>query len=157
MGFLWLSPELREVVRPAQVSLQWDSGNLVQRFGWRGTWDPASALGLEAALTELSAWDRAGELEGAKGVADRIAAALRAAGLSATAGEGLVPPRLRAFLVADVDLADLRASLDASRVRAWTGRTADGVTILRISTHVYNNATDSVPLIAAVQDAMRRN
>jgi isopenicillin-N epimerase len=152
VGFLWLAPEFRDVVRPAQVSLRWDSEDLIQRFGWRGTWDPASALGLEAALAELAEWDRAGELERAQAVADHIAGALREIGLSETAGEGLMPPRLRAFLVPGVELAELRASLEWAGVRAWTGRSADGVTILRISTHVYSDAADADPLM----DAMRR-
>lgn len=151
VGFLWLAPELRDVVRPAEVSLQWDAGDLVQRFGWRGTWDPASALGVEEALAEHATWEREGALARARVVADHIGEALRALGLSATAEQGLVPPRLRGFLVPGVELTDLRVSLEASGVRAWTGRSAEGVTILRISTHVYNDATDAAPLIAALR------
>jgi selenocysteine lyase/cysteine desulfurase len=156
VGFLWLAPELREVVRPAQVSLQWDSGDLVQRFGWRGTWDPASALGVEAALAELATWDRAGELTRAREVADHVSAALCELGLGQTAGEGLAPPRLRGFLIPGVELADLRSSLDAYKVRAWTGRSAEGVTIVRVSTHVYNDSEDAVPLVAALRSLVNR-
>jgi len=156
VGFLWLAPEQRDVVRPAQVSLQWDSGDLVQRFGWRGTWDPASALGVEAALAEVAGWDREGELAKAQAVADHISGALRELGLEQTAGEGLAPPRLRGLLIPGVELADLRSSLDAYKVRAWTGRSADGVTIVRLSTHVYNDSEDAVPLVAAVRSLLNR-
>ena len=155
VGFLWLSPELRDVVRPAEVSLHWDSGDLVHRFGWRGTWDPASALGLEEAFAELAEWDRAGELARAQAVADHISGLLHELGLRPTACEGLAPARLRGFLVPGVELADLRSSLDASAVRAWTGRSVDGVTILRISTHVYNETADAVPLIEAMRRALQ--
>lgn len=151
VGFLWLSPELRDVVRPAEVSLHWDSGDLVDRFGWRGTWDPASALGLEAAFAELAEWDRRGELARAQAVADHFSGLLCELGVRPTADEGLAPERLRGFLVPRVELADLRSSLDASAVRAWTGRSVDGVTILRISTHVYNETADAVPLIEATR------
>jgi len=156
VGFLWLAPEQRDVVRPAQVSLQWDSGDLVQRFGWRGTWDPASALGVEAALAEVAGWDREGELAKAQAVADHISGSLRELGLEETACEGLAPPRLRGFLVPGVELADLRSSLDAYKVRAWTGRSADGVTIVRVSTHVYNDSEDAVPLVAALRSLLNR-
>jgi selenocysteine lyase/cysteine desulfurase len=156
VGFLWLAPDLRDVVRPAQVSLRWDSDDLVQRFGWRGTWDPASALGVEAALAELAAWDRAGELTRAREVADRVGTAVRELGLEGTAGEGLAPPRLRGFLVPGVEVADLRSSLDDCKVRAWTGRSADGVTILRVSTHVYNDTADALALVAALRSALLR-
>ncbi len=44
-----------------------------------------------------------------------------------------------------------RAALD----RAWTGRSVDGVTIVRISTHVYNETADAVPLIEAKQRVLR--
>jgi isopenicillin-N epimerase len=156
VGFLWLAPELRHVVRPAEVSLLWDSGDLVTRFGWRGTWDPASALGVEAAIAELAEWDRTGELARAEAVADHVAGALRELGVSETAGEGLVPPRLRGFLVPGVELADLRSTLDACKVRAWTGRSADGVTIVRVSTHVYNDKADVAPVMEAMRSVLNR-
>ena len=151
VGFIWLEPALRDVVRPAEVSLQWDSDDLVRRFGWRGTWDPAPALGVEAALAELADWDRAGELARAATVADEIGAMLRDVGLSETAGESLVPVRLRSFLVPGVGLADLRASLEEGKVRAWTGSSADGAALLRISTHIYNETVDAYPLVQAVE------
>jgi len=156
VGFLWLAQEMRDVVRPAEVSLQWDAADLVRRFGWRGTWDPASALGIGVSLAELADWDRAGALAGAQEVAGRIAAELVALGLKATAAEELTPPRLRGFLVPRVELADVRSALDAGRVRAWTGISAEGVTILRVSTHVYNDAADVESLIAALRSAVDR-
>lgn len=156
VGFLWLEPALRDVVRPAEVSLNWDSDHLAHRFGWRGTWDPAAALGLGDALAELGAWESAGDLERATTVANLIAKAMRGLGLSETTGEGGVPPRLRSFLLAGVDLNALRASLDAAGVRAWSGLAADGVTLLRISTHVYNDDGDVGPVIEAVRRVLSR-
>lgn len=154
VGFLWLSRELRAVVRPAEVSLHWDSGDLVERFGWRGTWDPASALGLEVAFAESAGWEREGELARAQAVADDISGALHELGLRPTASAGLVPPRLRGFLVPGVELTDLRSALDECKVRAWTGRSADGVTIMRISTHIYNDIADVAPLVTALRTVL---
>ncbi|NTV40477.1 MAG: hypothetical protein HGA51_11070, partial [Demequinaceae bacterium] len=128
-----------------------------RRFGWRGTWDPAAALGVERALAEFAAWRAAGDLERATAVADHIARALQELGLTATAGEELVPPRLRGFLLPGVALTDLQASLQASAVRAWTGRSAEGVAIVRISTHVYNDMSDAVPLLSALRSAWSRS
>jgi selenocysteine lyase/cysteine desulfurase len=138
------------------VSLHWDSGDLVHRFGWRGTWDPASALGLEAAFVELDEWSREGKLARAQAVADHISRVLLELGLGPTAGDGLAPPRLRGFLVPGVELIDLRSALDAFNVRAWTGRSADGVTIMRFSTHIYNDTADEVPLVAALRSALNQ-
>lgn len=156
VGFLWLEPELRDVVRPAWVSLHWDSGDLVHRFGWRGTWDPAPALGVAAALAEHAAWVRSGETAGAAAVAEQIAEALGGLGLRPTAAPALVPPRLRGFLVPGVTLTDLRACLNEARVRAWSGSAADGGTLLRVATHVYNDTADVVPTIDAVRRALSR-
>jgi len=103
--------DLAHAICTGQVSLHWDSGDLVHRFGWRGTWDPAPAL---------------------------------------------VPPRLRGFLVPGVTLTDLRACLNEARVRAWSGSAADGGTLLRVATHVYNDTADVVPTIDAVRRALSR-
>lgn len=161
VGFLWLAEHLRDAVRPAVVSLDWDAGDLVRRFGWRGTWDPAPALGLADAIAQRAAWDRAGLLEHAVAVSDALDAGLRepgprGVGLRPTAADpALVPPRLRAYLVDDASLAGLRAALAARRVRAWTGPAPDGTPVLRLATHVYSAAADLAPVLTAVRSALR--
>ncbi len=153
VGFLWLADHLRDRVRPAAVSLTWDSDDLVTRFGWRGTWDPAPALGLADAITEHDGWRRDGLVRGAEDLADVLAEGLSARGLRPTAEGDLLPPRLRAFLADGVDLTCLRAALDDAAVRAWSGTAADGTTVLRVSTHVYNDPADLRPLLAALDAA----
>lgn len=149
--------DLAHAICTGQVSLHWDSGDLVHRFGWRGTWDPAPALGVvAAALAEHASWVRSGETAGAAAVAEQIAEALGGLGLRPTAAPALVPPRLRGFLVPGVTLTDLRACLNEARVRAWSGSAADGGTLLRVATHVYNDTADVVPTIDAVRRALSR-
>jgi isopenicillin-N epimerase len=153
VGFLWLADHLRDRVRPAAVSLTWDSDDLVTRFAWRGTWDPAPALGLADAIAEHDGWRREGLVQRAEDVADAITEGLSARGLRPTAEAGLLPPRLRAFLADGIDLARLRTALDDAAVRAWSGTAADGTTVLRVSTHVYNDPADLRPLVAALDAA----
>ncbi len=155
VGFLWLAGRLLPVVRPAAVSLTWDSDDPVERFAWRGTWDPAPALGLSEALAEWRGWQRTGELDGAATVAAHLDAGLTAMGLRPTAEAPLRPPRLRAFLADGVGLEDLRRALDDAGVRAWTGPAPDGTTTLRVATHVYSEPADLEPLAAAVSAALR--
>src|SRR5690606_6037768 len=47
VGLLWLDETLVDHVRPAEVSLTWDSPDLVERFSWPGTFDPVPRLGVE--------------------------------------------------------------------------------------------------------------
>lgn len=155
VGFLWVERELVDTVRPAEVSLRWDSPSLSTRFSWRGTWDPASALGVEEALAERAGWEQAGDLLRAASVAEFIGERLERAGLSATGEERLLAPRMRAFLAPGVGLDRLRESLLRSGVRAWTGQSSDGVTLLRIATHVYSDEGDAAPVVAAVLRALR--
>jgi isopenicillin-N epimerase len=136
VGFLWVSDELRAVVRPAAVGLRWDDA-LLERFSWRGTWDPAPALCLTAALAQWQQWQGAGAHARAAQLADRAAYELTTVGLIPAGAPELLAPRLRAFLVPGRDADDLDAALDNSAVRAWVGRAADGRTLLRIATHVY--------------------
>ncbi|MCV2394401.1 aminotransferase class V-fold PLP-dependent enzyme [Actinotalea sp. M2MS4P-6] len=157
VGFLWLADRLTDVVRPAAVSLTWDATSLVERFSWRGTWDPAPALGLVHAFAEHDEWRLAGDLDSAVDVADTLATGLVDAGLRPTADGALVPPRLRGFVVDGVPLQGLRTALAEHRVRAWTGATPDGTpdgaTLLRVATHVYNDAADLGPLTGALTAA----
>lgn len=154
VGFLWTAPWLLPVVRPAAVSLTWDSDEVVERFAWRGTWDPAPALGLADALAEWREWQRAGDLDEAARVAAHLDAGLVALGLDPTADEPLRPPRLRAVRARGVGLDALRRVLDDAGVRAWTGAAPDGTATLRVSTHVYNEPADLGPLAVAVRAAL---
>lgn len=155
VGFLWLAPHLLPLVRPAAVSLTWDSDDLVERFAWRGTWDPAPALGLADALAEWRGWQRDGALDRAASVADHLDAGLTDLGLRPTAEARLRPPRLRAFLARGVDLEELRRALDDARVRAWTGAAPDGTATVRVATHVYSEPDDLEPLAAAISATLR--
>ena len=149
VGFLWVAEHLRHAIRPAAVSLTWDSADLVERFSWRGTWDPATALGLADALAQHDTWRRAGRLASAVATADALTSALTGRGLTPTAEDQLLPPRLRGFVAHGIELDELREALLTLDVRAWTG-TADGSTILRVATHVYNDLDD----VAAIERAV---
>jgi len=136
LGFLYLADELLDVVRPATVALHWDEG-LAERFAWRGTWDPAPALCLSAALEQWRSWQSAGLLRHAERMADLASATFTASGLQPTGAAALLAPRLRAFHAPGVTAAGLLAALDDARVRAWVGVSPSGQTLLRVATHVY--------------------
>jgi isopenicillin-N epimerase len=116
--------------------LDWDDA-FFERFAWRGTWDPAPALCLSAAIRTWRAWESAGLLAHADRMADLATEQLAACGLQPTGAGPLIPPRLRAFIVPGVREDELRAALGAAGVRAWVGVSPTGRTLLRISTHVY--------------------
>jgi isopenicillin-N epimerase len=151
LGFLSLTPELTDVVRPAEVSLTWDSPDLVGRFSWPGTYDPVPRLLLPAAVEQWDAWNDAGAIATAASVADRAAEALARVGAVPTAGAGFLPPRLRAFLLPGVELGDLDRACAAAHVRAWTGLDRAGVTVLRLAFHVYNDDDDVHAVVAVVE------
>ncbi|RYV52294.1 aminotransferase class V-fold PLP-dependent enzyme [Pengzhenrongella frigida] len=153
VGFLWLAPHLRDLVRPAAISLYWDADDLVERFGWRGTWDPAPALGLGRAWAEHQQWSESGHLLRAAALASEAGDVLGELGLVPTCDGALLAPRLRAFACPDLALADLDAALLRDGVRAWTGLSAAGQTLLRVSTHVYNDGDDLRALAHAVSIA----
>jgi isopenicillin-N epimerase len=150
LGFLSLTRELTHVVRPAEVSLSWDSPDLVDRFSWPGTFDPVPRLLLPSALEQWAAWNDAGSISAAQGVADRAAEALTRVGAVPTAGAGFLPPRLRAFLLPGVARGDLDRECAAAHVRAWTGQDSAGVTVLRLAFHVYNDDDDVQPVVTMV-------
>ncbi|WP_448062782.1 aminotransferase class V-fold PLP-dependent enzyme [Cellulomonas hominis] len=150
VGYLWLCPELRPAVRPAAVSLSWDAEDLVERFGWRGTWDPAPGLGVVRAVEEHTGWLAAGEIATAEALAVEASDVLGAVGLVPTGDASLLPPRMRAFLCPGVELGALRRALDEAGIRVWTGAGADGATILRVATHVYSDSDDLQAVARAV-------
>jgi isopenicillin-N epimerase len=151
LGFLSLTPELTDVVRPAEVSLTWDSPDLVDRFSWPGTYDPVPRLLLPSAVEQWDAWNEAGSIAAAAGLADRAALALARVGAVPTAGAGFLPPRLRAFLLPGVRLGDLDRECATEHVRAWTGLDRAGVTVLRLAFHVYNDDDDVLEVVALVE------
>lgn len=155
VGFVWAAPALRDVVRPAVVTHAWDATDVVERFGWRGTWDPASALGLPAAIEEHAGWGRDGHRGRAATMADLASARLAAAGLVPTAPAGLLPPQLRAFIVPGVTREDLDAARGEAGLDAWTGLGTAGETVLRIATHVYTDESDLDRLLAVLARARR--
>jgi isopenicillin-N epimerase len=155
LGFLYANEEMRDVIRPAAVALDWDGG-FFERFAWRGTWDPAPALCLSAAIRTWRAWEAAALLASADRMADLATEQLSACGLRPTGAGPLVPPRLRAFIVPGVHEDELQAALGAVNVRAWVGVSPTGRTLLRISTHVYTTETHLHRIVEAVDTARRR-
>jgi isopenicillin-N epimerase len=152
LGFLYVADELRDVVRPAAVALHWDEG-LAERFAWRGTWDPAPALCLSAALEQWRAWQADGVLDHAERMADLLAQQLGARGLQPTGAPALLAPRLRGFCVPGVTEDVLRAALDHAQVRAWLGVSPTGRTLLRLATHVYTTEDHVQRAVDAVASA----
>lgn len=156
VGFLWLSNGLRDEVRPAEVSLTWDAPELVERFSWPGTHDPTPRLCLETAMDQWDTWQAAGEFDDCNSLADQATIELGKIGAIPTAGEGLRPARLRAFLLPDIQEEKLRAALAERRVRAWTGSNDDGIAILRLAIHIYNDLTDILLIRDIVAQLMNR-
>jgi isopenicillin-N epimerase len=154
VGFLYVVDELLDVLRPATVALHRDEG-FVERFAWRGTWDPAPALCLSAALEQWRTWQADGSLARAERMAELLSQRLTACGLQPTGAAPLLPPRLRAFAVPGVAAAQLLAALDDADVRAWVGVSPSGQTLLRVATHVYTTedhvqrAADAVRAVCA--------
>jgi selenocysteine lyase/cysteine desulfurase len=142
VGFLWLDEQLRSLVRPAIVSLTWDADELVERFDWPGTYDPVPRLSVEVALEAWRRWDAAGDLSRCADLAEYASTALAKAGGVPTSATEFLPPRLRAASLPGVSRDALRAALDAAGVRAWTGLSPSGETVLRLALHVYNDEDD---------------
>jgi isopenicillin-N epimerase len=142
VGFLWLDDDLRDVVRPAVVSLTWDSSDLVERFSWPGTYDPTPSLCVEAALDQWAAWERSGALRQCEALSAYASARLTEARGVPTSSEAFYPPRLRAVMLPNVSRDDLRAAIGAAGLRVFTGVGPRDETMLRVSTHVYNDESD---------------
>ncbi len=141
VGLLWLDAHLRQLVRPAEVSLTWDATDLAARFSWPGTFDPTPRLCTELALAQWDDWKAAGDLERCEALADYASTELERIGRPSSSAEFLAP-RLRAFIVAGPSRQVLRVALDAADIRAWTGNGPSGETMLRVTTHVFNEESD---------------
>jgi isopenicillin-N epimerase len=153
LGFLYAADDLRDVLRPAMVALHWDEG-FAERFAWRGTWDPAPALCLSAALNQWRTWESSGLLLAAERMADLLSQRLRACDLEPTGAPPLLAPRLRAYRVPAVSPDQLRAALDEVKVRAWVGASPSGRTLLRLATHVYTTEDHVQRTVDAVTRAL---
>jgi isopenicillin-N epimerase len=156
IGFLWLSPCLLDVVRPAEVSLTWDSGDLVERFSWPGTFDPVPRLSLPVAIDQWLTWDQQGVFEECRGLADAAVELMTALGARATVTPCYAPPRMRGFVLDGVTVAQVKELLSAAGIRAWVGPGADGECLLRIATHLYNDMTDIEAVACQLKGVLRR-
>jgi isopenicillin-N epimerase len=152
LGFLWLDDEYIDVVRPVEISLDWDSPDLLERFSWPGTWDPTNALCLPDALDSFDRWVLDRKFIQAEAVMGLISQRLPHMGVSPTCAGDLLPPRLRSFILPDGSYHKVRVALESFSVRAWLSPATDSCPhpLLRASTHVYNDDTDAKTLITAL-------
>ncbi|WP_162240394.1 aminotransferase class V-fold PLP-dependent enzyme [Nocardia arizonensis] len=142
IGFIWLAPRLVELVRPAEVSLTWGAANLIERFSWPGTFDPAPRLCVSTAFGQWTRWRDAGHWENCAALADAASSTLTELGMASTATPEYRAPRMRSFILDRVTVADVKAALGPAGVRVWVGTAPSGRTLLRISTHIYNDHAD---------------
>jgi selenocysteine lyase/cysteine desulfurase len=154
VGFLSVAPDLVSRVRPAEVSLTWDSEDLVERFSWPGTFDPVPRLALPAALDQWRAWQAEGLLEEAVTLSDSATELLAATGARPTATSAALPPRLRAFILDGVGTAELKSALHEPGIRAWVGPGPRGECLLRVALHIYNDLEDLHTLAGRVEKAL---
>ncbi|OLT11415.1 hypothetical protein BJF79_24105 [Actinomadura sp. CNU-125] len=152
VGFLWASEEFRERLRPAEVSLTWDSSDLVERFSWPGTFDPVPRLTAGSAVGQWRDWKASGALDRCEALAAQLAGTLTELGAVPTGAPPFTPPRLRAFVLPGLRHEAVKAALRESGLRVWTGPGPRGECLLRISTHVYNDEADAEALAARVRE-----
>ncbi len=156
VGFLWLAPQLIDIVRPAEVSLTWDSSDLIERFSWPGTFDPVPRLCLGVALRQWQRWHTTGRLAGCEKLADYASEVLTGPRARPTAGQRYLPPRMRSFILDGVTVAEVKAALLESGIRAWVGPGSNEECLLRISTHIYNENADIDLLAEKLQEVLPR-
>ncbi len=154
VGFIWVSDAFGPDVRPAEVSLNWDSADFASRFSWPGTFDPVPRLCLPDAIEQWNVWDRGGLIAGAESLAEETSSAIEGLGAVPTGHDLVLAPRLRAFILTGVSLPELDATLDDAGIRAWTGSDTKGDALLRVSTHVFSDGQDLERLVAAVRSVM---
>ncbi|GAA1762412.1 aminotransferase class V-fold PLP-dependent enzyme [Luedemannella helvata] len=156
VGLLSLAPDLVDIVRPAEVSLTWDCDDLTERFSWPGTFDPTPRLSVPAAIAQYTEWCEAGRLAACQRLADRTVTIMVALGATPTTSPEFMPPRMRAFFLDGVSVVDVKTALSAANIRAWVGSDAGGRTILRVATHVYNDAADLSLLGSTIKERLAR-
>lgn len=157
VGFLWAAPELADRIRPAEVSLPYAAATLAGRFSWPGTDDPTPRLMVPDAIQTWTRWEQSGLNSQAGRLANEATDRLGEMGAVPAAAPELRAPRLRGFVLPDLELDALRARLAHRRIRAWTGSDPAGNTLLRIATHIYTNADDLDLLVATLTDAEPRS
>ncbi|WP_433347591.1 aminotransferase class V-fold PLP-dependent enzyme [Microtetraspora malaysiensis] len=156
IGFLWLAEDLIDTVRPAEVSLTWDSPDLVERFSWPGTFDPVSRLSLPVAIEQWRQWEQQGAWAECVDLAGAAVESFTSIGARPTATSPYQPPRLRAFILDEMTVAEVKELTTQAGIRAWVGPGAEGECILRIATHVYNDITDIETVVSQLKGALRR-
>ena len=154
VGLLWLRESLTSRIRPAEVSLSWDSPDLVERFSWPGTFDPVPRLSLETAIDQWRSWDERGLFKQCRELADHAVGLLTSIGARPTTAPAYLPPRLRAFVIDGLSVANVKDLLQKAEVRAWVGPGANGECILRLATHVYNDVSDVETVAAQLKEAL---
>ncbi|MEV0028405.1 aminotransferase class V-fold PLP-dependent enzyme [Nocardia sp. NPDC050793] len=154
VGFLWLTEQLVDRIRPAEVSLTWDSADLVERFSWPGTFDPVPRLCVGAAVAQWVGWEHKGLLTECEKLADHATSTLEALAARPTAGREYLPPRLRSFILDGVTVAEVKSALSKADIRAWVGPGPSGECLLRIATHIYNDRGDVAALAALLEEVL---
>jgi isopenicillin-N epimerase len=149
-GFLWLADD-SHTVSPALVALSRGADSMLERFSWRGTWDPATLLALPAALDEAERWRARGLLAASCALADELASDLEQIGLIPAVDPSLVAPRMRSFVVPGADKDSLRTFLRAKRVSVPVPGDLDD-TAVRFAINVYNTAADAQRLVQVLRD-----
>ncbi|MFD3596339.1 aminotransferase class V-fold PLP-dependent enzyme [Nocardia sp. NPDC058640] len=154
VGLLWVEPELK--IRPAEVSLTWDSVDLAERFSWPGTFDPVPRLCVGTAIEQWLEWQTAGLLDDCEKLADTADRALADIGARPTAATKFRPPRLRSFILDGVTAPQVKDALQAAEIRVWVGNGADGECLLRLATHIYNDENDVDRVTNRIQEVLSR-
>ncbi|CAN5545160.1 hypothetical protein BH09ACT8_BH09ACT8_17620 [soil metagenome] len=153
VGILWATAEVASQLRPAETSLTVDEPRFATRFGWPGTFDPASRLAVPAAIDLYRDWNSVGAVTQCEQVADYAVEVLSGIGATPTGGHALLPPRLRAVLLPHNDIRALQRQLLDENIRVWSGRRDASSCLVRIATHVYNDMAD-IDLLAEALDAV---
>ncbi|TQM31057.1 aminotransferase class V-fold PLP-dependent enzyme [Nocardia bhagyanarayanae] len=156
VGFLWLTEQFVHQVRPAEVSLTWDSADLVERFSWPGTFDPVPRLCLGDAIAQWHRWDDRGLLTECEKLADHATSTLTGLAARPTAEREYLPPRLRSFILEGVTVAEVKTALSEADIRTWVGPGPSGECLLRIATHVYNDRGDIAALAARLEEVLHQ-
>lgn len=153
-GFLWLSKEWTAPLRPATASLRHPDSSPLERLSWRGTWDPAPHLALPDAIEQWTTWKDEGLVGAAEALADVASDALAELGLREWNKPRTRAPRLRAFVIPDCAVDELKDVLAAAGINAWVGSHV-GHTLMRLSFNVYNDAQDVERVVVALGDRKR--
>ncbi len=147
VGIIWATPAVAPRLQPAETSLTVDEPLLAERFGWPGTFDPASRLAVPAAIGMHREWNSVGAIAHCARLADYADEVLSAIGAVPTGGVGLRPPRLRAYLLPHANLTELKQTLLDNNIRAWAGQYDASSCLIRVASHVYND-DDDIDLLA---------